>query len=120
MISSLLLMNRFSTAETSQDQGHNIIFNLSCNISEQASQVVAVLSCVTLCSMLRGAVMCSVQGKYFLKEFCMARLVKLAQVAQRGGTCPIPGNLQGQVGQGSEQPGLVKDEPAHCRQAVEY
>jgi len=39
----------------------------------------------------------------------------LAQVAQRGGRCPIPGNIQGQVGQGSEQPGLVEDVPAHCR-----
>lgn len=65
--------------------------------------------------------MCSViQGKYFLKKFCMVRVVKLAQVAQRGGRCPIPGNIQGQVGQGSEQPGLVKDAPAHCRQAVDY
>jgi len=28
---------------------------------------------------------------------------------------PVPGNIQGQVGQGSEQPGLVEDVPAHCR-----
>jgi len=35
----------------------------------------------------------------------------LAQVAQRGGRCPIPG----QVGRGSEQPDLVEDVPAHCR-----
>jgi len=39
----------------------------------------------------------------------------LAQVAQRGGGCPIPGNIQGQAGRGSEQPGLVEDVPAHCR-----
>jgi len=39
----------------------------------------------------------------------------LAQVAQRGGGCPNPGNIQGQVGRGSEQPGLVEDVPAHCR-----
>ncbi|KAK4825521.1 hypothetical protein QYF61_000034 [Mycteria americana] len=37
----------------------------------------------------------------------------LAQVAQRGGRCPIPGNIQGQVGRGSEQPDLVEDVPAH-------
>jgi len=37
----------------------------------------------------------------------------LAQVAQRGGGCPIPGNIQGQVGQGSEQPDPVEDVPAH-------
>ena len=28
----------------------------------------------------------------------------LAQVAQRSCRCPIPGNIQGQVGRGSEQP----------------
>ena len=28
---------------------------------------------------------------------------------------PIPGNIPGQVGQGSEQPDLVVDVPAHCR-----
>ena len=39
----------------------------------------------------------------------------LAQVAQRGGRCPIPGNVQGQVGWGSEQPDPVEDVPAHCR-----
>jgi len=39
----------------------------------------------------------------------------LEQVAQRGGRCPIPGNVQGQIGGGSEQPGLVEDGPAHCR-----
>ena len=39
----------------------------------------------------------------------------LAQVAQRGGRCPISGDLQGQVGQGSEQPDLVEDVPAYCR-----
>jgi len=38
----------------------------------------------------------------------------MAQVAQRGGRCPIPGNVQGQVGQGSEQSGLVGHVPAHC------
>jgi len=40
--------------------------------------------------------------------------VTLAQVAQRGGRCPIPGNIQGQAGQGSEQPDPVEDVPAHC------
>jgi len=37
------------------------------------------------------------------------------QVAQRGSGGPMPGNIQGQVGRGSEQPGLVADVPAHCR-----
>ena len=39
----------------------------------------------------------------------------VAQVAQRGGRCPIPGNVQGQVGRGSEHPDLVEDVPAHGR-----
>jgi len=39
----------------------------------------------------------------------------LEQVAQRGGRCPIPGNVQGQAGWGSEQAGLVVGVPAHCR-----
>ena len=43
----------------------------------------------------------------------------LAQVAQRGGRCPIPGNIQGQVGRDSDQPDLV-DVPAHCRGGLHY
>jgi len=39
----------------------------------------------------------------------------LHQVAQRGSGGPIPGNIQGQVGGGSEQPGLVEDVPDPCR-----
>ena len=39
----------------------------------------------------------------------------LEQVAQRGSRCPIPGNIQGQVGWGSEKPDLVEDVPAYCR-----
>jgi len=39
----------------------------------------------------------------------------LAQVAQRGGRCPIPGTIPGQVGWGSEHPDLVGDVPAHGR-----
>jgi len=41
----------------------------------------------------------------------------LERVAQRGGRCPNPANIQGQVGQGSEQPDPVEDVPAHCRGA---
>jgi len=44
----------------------------------------------------------------------------LAQVAQRSRGGPIPGNIQGQVGRGSEQPGLVEDVPAHCREVGLY
>ena len=33
----------------------------------------------------------------------------------RGGRCPIPGSIHGQVGRGSEQPDLPEDVPAYCR-----
>jgi len=38
----------------------------------------------------------------------------LERVAQRGTGGPIPGNIQDQVGQGSEQPDLVSGVPVHC------
>jgi len=42
---------------------------------------------------------------------------RLEQIAQRGSGGPIPGNIQGQAGQSSEQPGVVEDVPAYCRGA---
>ena len=39
----------------------------------------------------------------------------LEQVSQRGCGCPLPGSVQGQVGWGFEQPGLVEGVPAHGR-----
>jgi len=39
----------------------------------------------------------------------------LAQVAQRSCGCPLPGIVQGQVGEDIEQPGLVEGVPAHGR-----
>jgi len=41
----------------------------------------------------------------------------LNRLPRLGGRCPIPESIQGQVGRGSEQPGLVEDVPAHCRAA---
>jgi len=38
----------------------------------------------------------------------------LEQVAHRGSGGPIPGNIQDQAGQGSEQPDLVSGVPARC------
>jgi len=35
------------------------------------------------------------------------------QVAQRSCGCPLPERVQGQAGQGFEQPGLVEIVPAH-------
>lgn len=37
----------------------------------------------------------------------------LQQVAQRGGKCPIPGNIQDQLGQDSEQHDKVDHVPTH-------
>ena len=39
----------------------------------------------------------------------------MKQIVQTGGRCPIPGNIQGQVGRGSEKPDLVADVPAPGR-----
>lgn len=39
----------------------------------------------------------------------------LEQVAQKGGRCSIPGNIQSWTGQGSEQPDQAEDDPAHCK-----
>jgi len=39
----------------------------------------------------------------------------LEQVAQRSCGCPLPGSVQGQVGRGLEQPGLVEGVPACSR-----
>ena len=39
----------------------------------------------------------------------------LDQVAQRGGECPIFGEIQGQAKRGSEQANLSVDVPVHCR-----
>ena len=48
------------------------------------------------------------------KKFFMVRVVKHWKRSPRDG-CPIPGNIPGQVGRGSEQPDLVEDVPAHGR-----
>ena len=40
----------------------------------------------------------------------------LEQVAQRGGGCPIPGDVQGQAGWGSERPDWAVDVPVHHRE----
>jgi len=39
----------------------------------------------------------------------------LEQVAWRSCGCPLPGSVQGQVGWGFEQPGLVEGVPVHGR-----
>jgi len=49
------------------------------------------------------------------KNFFTMRVVKVWSGLPRGSGGPIPRNIQGQVGQGSEQSDLVKCVPAHCR-----
>jgi len=50
------------------------------------------------------------------KKFFTLRVIRpWAQVAQRSCGCPLPGCVQGQVGRGFEQPGLVEGVPAHDR-----
>jgi len=51
------------------------------------------------------------EGKFRYKDenFYSEGGETLAQVAWRGGRCPIPGDIQGQAGRGSEQPDPVKD-----------
>lgn len=39
----------------------------------------------------------------------------LAQVAQRCGSCSIPGNIQDKIGWSSEKPDLVEDAATHFR-----
>ena len=57
------------------------------------------------------------EGRFRLdirKEFFTLRVVKhWEQVAQNGRS--IPGNIQCQVGQGSEQRDVVANVPAYCR-----
>ena len=58
------------------------------------------------------------QGKFRLgirRKFFTQGGDTLEQVAQRGGGCPIPGDIQGQAGPGPEQPDVAVDVPVHCR-----
>ena len=57
------------------------------------------------------------EGRFSSKEEILYREggEALAQVAQRSCGCPLPGSVQGQVGQGSEQPDLVEAVHAHGR-----
>ena len=47
------------------------------------------------------------------KKFFTVRVMR--QVSQRSGGCPVPGSVQGQVGQGFDQLDLVEGVPAHGR-----
>ena len=56
-----------------------------------------------------------IQNRYKQENFYDEGFETLEQFTQRGGRCPVPGNVQGQVAQVSEQPDLVEDIPTHCR-----
>jgi len=71
------------------------------------------------CNRARGNCFNLTEGRFRLdirKTFFYSEGAKtLKRLAQRGGRCPIPGDIQGQVGWGSEQHDLVEDVPDHCR-----
>ena len=73
-------------------------------------QCLCLLSPALVSSLMHGN-----KGRYKEEIFYNEDGETLVQVAQRGCRCPIPGNIQGQVGRGSEQPDLVKDVTAHWR-----
>ena len=52
--------------------------------------------------------------------FCNKDGDALKQVAQRSGGCPILGDIQGQAGEGSEQPDLALGVPVHCTDDIEW
>lgn len=49
------------------------------------------------------------QGRHFYNEGSGIP----EEIAQRGGRCLLPGNIQGQAGHGSLQPDPVEDAPAY-------
>jgi len=51
----------------------------------------------------------------FREVLCYEHGEALERVAQRSCGCPLRGSVQGQVGRGFKQPGLVEDVPAHGR-----
>jgi len=57
------------------------------------------------------------EGRYKVEILYYESCEALEQVAQGSCGCPLPGSVQGQVGWGFEQLGLVKCVPAHVRGA---
>ena len=58
------------------------------------------------------------QGKVFWFSVCFFHCKgsdTLEQVAQRGGGCPILGDIQGWAGWSSEQPDVAIGVPVHCK-----
>lgn len=56
-----------------------------------------------------------VQTGYKEKAFCANGSEALAQVVHGSCACPVPGDSQGQAGQGSKQLDLAAGDPAYYR-----
>ena len=60
------------------------------------------------------------EGRFKLdirKKFFRMRVVKhWHRLPREVADAPVPGNIQGQIGRGSEQPDRVEGVPAHCRE----
>ena len=51
------------------------------------------------------------------KVFCSKGCKALQQVAQRCGTCSVPGDFRGEAGSSPTQPDLTVHIPVHCRES---
>lgn len=58
------------------------------------------------------------QNRYKEQIFYDEGSTTLDQVVQKHVKCPIPGNIHSRAGQGSHQPHLVENVPAHCKRAL--
>lgn len=66
----------------------------------------------------QGVIVLNYDGWFSLdirKKIFTASGIALPQIIQRHGGCLLPGNIQGQTGEGSEQPDPDEDIPAHCK-----
>jgi len=75
-----------------------------------AQKANRILGCIKSFKLREGRVRLDIRKNFFYEGG-----ETLERVAQRGSEGPIPGNIQAQVGGGSEQPGLVEDVPAYCK-----
>ena len=55
------------------------------------------------------------QSGYAVLSQTFSFLVSLPFTPNGCDRCPVPGDVQGQAGQGSEQPDLAMHVPVHCR-----
>lgn len=60
---------------------------------------------------LKGRFRLVIKKEFFYNEGSKT----IEQVVQKGGRCSAPGNIQGRIEQGSEQPDHEEDDPAHFK-----